>query len=185
VIAVTVDERRPPDFAGLENRLEETVKGASLDTHRRWQVPLLRTAATLQRLSLAVLALIALSAAGLVVFATRSVLESNREVIDVLHMIGAKDRFIARSVKGRFLRSGFLAGLIGTCGGLMTFAVLGLVGAAGEGDALAEASARLLLAPPAVAAATYAVFLLVPMVATLLSVMTAHLAVMRQLRTVV
>jgi hypothetical protein len=33
-----------------------------------------------------------------------------------------------------------------------------------------------------VAAATYAVFLLVPVCATLLSLVTAHLAVMRQLR---
>jgi hypothetical protein len=45
-----------------------------------------------------------------------------------------------------------------------------------------EASTELLLAAPSVAAATYAVFLLVPVCATLLSLVTAHLAVMRQLR---
>lgn len=185
LIAVTIDENNPPDFAALENNLREKAKGVSLDTHRRWQAQLTRTAATLQRLSLAVLALIALSSAGLVVFATRSVLESNREVIDVLHMIGAKDGFIARAVKGRFLRSGFLAGMIGTLGGIMTFAFLGLVGMPGDGDALSEASASLLLAPPSVAAAIYGVFFLVPVVATLLSVVTAHFAVMRQLRTIV
>lgn len=184
LVSVTLDERQPPDFASLEARLKEAVPGASLDTHRRWQTELMRTARTLQRLTLAVLALIALSTAGLVVFATRSVLDANRDVIEVLHLIGARDRFIARAVKGRFLRSGLLAGLAGTLGGLLTFATLGLFGSPAGSDTLADASARLLIAAPSVAAATYGVFLLVPVVATLLSIVTAHVAVMRQLRAV-
>jgi cell division transport system permease protein len=182
LIAVTVDGRRPPDLSELKQRLADSVAGASLDTHAQWQSQLVRTASTLRRLSLAILALIAMSATGLVVFATRSVLEANRGVIEVLHLVGAKDGFIARAVKGRFLRSGFVAGLLGTMGGLATFAILGLIGSPAGNSGLAEASADLLIAPPSVAAATYAVFLLVPVCATLLSLVTAHIAVMRQLR---
>jgi cell division transport system permease protein len=182
LIAVAIDRDSPPDLAALEKLLEEKVKGASLDTHARWQSQLIRTASTLRRLSLAILALIALSATGLVIFATRSVLDANRNVIEVLHLVGAKDNFIARSVKGRFLRSGFLAGLLGTIGGISTFALMGLIGAPAGNAGLAEASTDLLISAPSVAAATYAVFLLVPVCATLLSLVTAHLAVMRQLR---
>lgn len=185
LVSVTIDEARPPDLDALESQLKAEVKGASVDTHRRWRMELMRTATLLERLSLAVLALIAVSAAALVVFATRSVLDANREVIEVLNLIGARDRFIARAVKGRFLRSGMIAGLAGTLGGLLTFAMLGLLNVWPAADTLSEASARLLIATPSVAVATYAVFLLVPIVATLLSVVTAHLAVMRQLRATV
>jgi cell division transport system permease protein len=182
LIAVRLDEAKPPNLDALAKQLEGEVKGASLDTHARWQSRLTRTASVLRLLSLAILALIALSATGLVIFATRSVLDANRGVIEILHLVGARDSFIARSVKGRFLRSGFLAGLLGTIGGIATFAFLGLIGAPTGSSGLAAASTGLLIAAPSVAAATYAVFLLVPVCATLLSLVTAHLAVMRQLR---
>jgi cell division transport system permease protein len=182
LIAVAIDRARPPDLAALEQLLLAKVQGVSIDTHARWQSQLIRTASTLRRLSLSILALITLSATALVIFATRSVLDANRGVIEILHLVGARDGFIARAVKGRFLRSGFLAGLLGTIGGLATFAILGLIGAPAGSSTLAEASTELLLAAPSVALATYAVFLLVPVCATLLSLVTAHLAVMRQLR---
>src|SRR5215207_2153524 len=182
LIAVAVDRARPPDLAALERLLLAKVQGVSIDTHARWQSQLIRTASTLRHLSLSILALIALSATALVIFATRSVLDANRGVIEILHLVGAHDGFIARAVKGRFLRSGFLAGLLGTIGGIATFAILGLIGAPAGSSTLAEASTELLLAAPSVALATYAVFLLVPVCATLLSLVTAHLAVMRQLR---
>jgi cell division transport system permease protein len=182
VITVAVDRAHPPDLAALEQQLRAEVRDVSIDTHARWQSQLIRTASTLRHLSLSILALIALSATALVIFATRSVLDANRGVIEVLHLVGAHDGFIARAVKGRFLRSGFLAGLLGTIGGIATFAILGLIGAPAGSSTLAEASTELLIAAPSVALATYAVFLLVPVCATLLSLVTAHLAIMRQLR---
>lgn len=181
LISVSLDDKRPPDLVSLEKRLVLDVKGASLDTHLLWQSQFTRAASTLRRLSLGILALIALSATALVIFATRSVLDANRGVIDVLHLVGADDGFIARAIKARFLRSSFVAGLLGTLGGLATFAALGLLG--GKGDqGLSAATADLLIATPSVAAATYAVFLIVPVSATLLSIVTAHLAVLRQLQ---
>jgi cell division transport system permease protein len=182
LISVAIDQARPPDVASLEKRLAERVAGATLDTHARWQSQLARTAFVLRRLGFAVLGLIALSATGLVIFATRSVLDANRGVIEILHLVGARDSFIAGAIKGRFLRSGFLAGLFGTLGGIATFALLGLIGTPAGSSSLAKGATDLLIAAPAVAAATYAVFLLVPICATLLSLATAHLAVMRQLR---
>jgi cell division transport system permease protein len=181
LIAAEIDPRNPPDLAALERRLA-AVPGARLDTHRLWQTRLARTASTFRRLSLAILVLIASSAAGLVIFATRSVLDANRGVIDVLSLVGASDGFIARAVKGRFLRTASIAGLSGMLGGIATFAILGLIGSPAGDSGLGAASAGLLISAPSVAAATYAVFLLVPVCATLLSLATAHLAIMRQLR---
>ena len=49
-------------------------------------------------------ALIGICAIAIVVFATRAALEANREIVAVLHLVGARDGFIARQVWGRFLK---------------------------------------------------------------------------------
>jgi cell division transport system permease protein len=183
LLAVAVDPAGPPDLEALAKRLARAVRGASLDTHARWQTELAHAASGMRSLSLAVLLLIGISAMALVVVATRSVLDVNRSLVEILELVGGSDAFIARAVKGPFLRSGFIAGLIGTLGGILTFALIGLLGAPAGPLTLADASADLLISAPPIAIATYAVFLLVPICATLLSLVTAHLAVMRQLRT--
>ena len=68
LIRVAVDEAAPPDFEALGAALE-SVKGANLDTHRRWQAELTRMARALSVLAYAVLTLIAVSAVAIVVFA--------------------------------------------------------------------------------------------------------------------
>ena len=79
LIRVTIDEAAPPDFVALDNQLKKSVSGASLDTHRRWEVELTRMARALSTLSYAILALICISAIAMVIFATRTVLDANRQ----------------------------------------------------------------------------------------------------------
>jgi cell division transport system permease protein len=125
------------------------VKGVALDTHRRWQTELTRMARALSLLSYAVLALICVSAIAMVIFATRTVLDANRPVVDVLHLVGAKDRYISRQIDRRFLKTGLWAGLIGVLLGLTTFMLLGLTGAEGAGG-IADARGTWSLVPSSV-----------------------------------
>jgi cell division transport system permease protein len=183
LIRVVVDEKAPPDDVALAKLLKEQVKGANLDTHRRWQSELTRMARALSLLSYAVLLLICVSAVAIVIFATRTVLDANRPVVDVLHLVGAKDGYISRQIDRRFLKTGLWAGLIGVLLGLLTFFLLGLTGAEGGGG-IADASRSLLFAPPETALTSYAVLLAVPVVATLISLITSRLALIRMLRNV-
>ena len=183
LIRVTVDEAAPPDLERLAALLDEKVKGVNLDTHRRWQNELGRTARALSMLSYAVLLLICVSAIAIVIFATRTVLEANRQVVDVLHLVGAKDGYISRQIDRRFLKTGLWAGLIGVLLGLATFFLLGLTGAEGAGG-IADASRSLIFAPPRIAAPSYALLLMVPIVATLISLITSRMTLIRMLRNV-
>ena len=70
-------------------------------------------AGTIVLSGLLVLALIVLATVLAVVFATRGTMASNREIVDVLHFIGASNSFIAGEFQGRFLSLGFRGGLIG------------------------------------------------------------------------
>ncbi|MBC8038786.1 MAG: ABC transporter permease [Rhizobiales bacterium] len=182
LIRVTVDAQAPPDYKALAAALKD-IKGASLDTHRRWQAELTRMARALSLLSYAVLLLICVSAIAIVIFATRTVLDANRPVVDVLHLVGAKDSYISRQIDGRFLKTGLWAGLIGVMLGLVTFLLLGLTGSKGAGG-VADASRGLLFAAPEIAIWSYGVLLMVPVAATLISLITSRVTLIRMLRNV-
>jgi len=180
LIRVTIDEKAPPDFVSLEAGLRKSVKGSSLDTHRRWEAELTRMASALSTLSYAILALICISTIAMVIFATRTVLDANRNVVDVLHLVGAKDGYIARQIDSRFLKTGLLAGLFGVVLGILTFLLLGLTGTAGGGG-FADASRGLLFAPPEIAVWSYGALLSVPIIATLICLITSRMALIRML----
>ncbi|HMI95110.1 MAG TPA: hypothetical protein VK479_01270 [Micropepsaceae bacterium] len=108
-----------PDIAGLERQLKAASPHAVLDDHRRWIGRLRNTANTVVLSAFAILALIALATAATVAFATRAGLAAHREIVELLHLMGAKDRFIARAFEWHY----FLAALIaGVCGAALAVA---------------------------------------------------------------
>jgi cell division transport system permease protein len=180
LIRVTVDENTPPDFDSLAKTLKDQVQGASLDTHRRWQTELARMGRTLSMLAFLILGLIGASAFAMVVFAARAVLAANQEVVDVLHLVGAKDSYIARQIDRRFLVTGLIAGCAGVALGVITFFVLSLSGNSAE-NGVAQASHSLLFAPDTTSWETYAILLCVPLAATAIAVVSAKLTLTRML----
>lgn len=179
LIKVMIDDRAPPDLEALGQALAQ-VRGVNLDTHRRWQAELTRMGRALSILSLTVLVLICVSAIAIVVFGTRAVLLTHRPIVDLLHLVGAKDGYIARQIDGRFLRTGLVSGLAGVLLGMFTFFLLSLTGPEGGGG-VADASRGLLFAPPGEAFLSYLVLLTVPVIATLISLITSRLTLMRML----
>jgi cell division transport system permease protein len=179
LIRVITDTANPPDVAALETALA-AVKGARLDTHRKWEAELTRMARALTVLSYSILMLISASAIAIVIFATRAVLQANRHIVDLLHLIGARDRYIARQIDGRFLRTGMLSGFMGVGMGLLTFLLLGLFGGGSE-SGVAAASRSLLFSAPEIALWSYGVLLTVPIAATLICLVTARVTLMRRL----
>ena len=75
-----------------------------------------------------------------IVSATRSAMAANREIVEVLHFVGATDRFIAREFERHFLRLGVRAGIVGAVWAMFVFlampTVMELLG--GGGVTIAE-----------------------------------------------
>lgn len=179
LIRVVADPNNPPDVTKLEESLS-TVKGVRLDTHRKWEAELTRMARALSVLSYAILFLISISAIAIVIFATRAVLQANRHIVDLLHLVGARDSYIARQIDGRFLRTGMLSGFIGVGLGLLTFLLLGFFGGGSE-SGFADASRGLLFSAPSIAIWSYGFLFAVPLAATLICLITARITLMRRL----
>ena len=123
IIVVRLDAEPAPDLAELRRRLAAEVPSASLDDHRNF-VDRMRAMSNAALFGgLAILALMLLATVLSVVFATRGAMVANRNVIEVLHFIGAKNSFIAGHFQRRFLRLGLQGGAIGGGSALFLFAI--------------------------------------------------------------
>jgi cell division transport system permease protein len=164
-----------PDVAALDKRLKAAAPHAVLDDHGRWIERLKRTANSVVLSALAILLLIAIGTAATVAFATRAGLATHREIVQLLHLMGARDRFIASA----FERHYFLAALIaGTCGAALA-AIVFL--AAGGLDEFGLSSVSFL--PPLGLSVRELLWLgLIPLAAAVIAWGTARSSVMAALR---
>jgi cell division transport system permease protein len=138
IVAVQLSDPQDADIAKLENDLK-AIKGASLDTHAAWRDQLNTMAGTIVVSGLLVLTLIVVATVLAIVFATRGTMASNREIVDVLHFIGASNSFIAGEFQGRFLLIGFRGGIVGGLAASLFFIIVGLAGGSvANGDVSAE-----------------------------------------------
>ena len=124
LVVVQLADPVDADIEGLKRNLE-AVNGASLDTHAVWRQQLNTMAGTIVLSGLLVLILIGAATVLAIIFATRGAMSSNREIVDVLHYIGASNRFIAGEFQGRFLSIGLQGGLLGMVAAMLFFALVG------------------------------------------------------------
>jgi cell division transport system permease protein len=126
VVVVRIAEGAAPDLARLRALLEQQVRGASLDDHRGF-VARMRTISTAVLIGgMAVFLLVVFATTLSVAFATRAAMATNRSVIEVLHLIGAKDDFIAAHFQHHFLQLGFKGALLGGGCAVALFAIIDL-----------------------------------------------------------
>lgn len=124
LVVVQLSDPGEADIEGLERNLT-AIAGASLDTHAAWRQQLNTMAGTIVVSGLLVLILIGAATVLAIVFATRGAMATNREIVDVLHYIGASNKFIAGEFQGRFLSIGLQGGLVGSVAALLFFAAIG------------------------------------------------------------
>ena len=140
LIAIEIDRNEPPDIEALRTELTKQFPNASLDDHRRWQRQIRTVTRSFALGGLAILLLVGAATTAIIVSATRSALASNREIVEVLHFVGATDRYIAREFERHFLRLGIRAGLVGAVCAMLVFlgmtSVMELLG--GGGMTIAE-----------------------------------------------
>lgn len=113
LIRVTLVPGQAVELEGLGRALADGVPGAQLDDHKRWNQELASFASSSEAVGWAVLLLIAVATFAIVIYATQSGLQAHREIVEVVHMIGARDVFIASEFQRHFLWLGLRGGMIG------------------------------------------------------------------------
>lgn len=179
LIALEVERAAPPDLDQLREALNKQFKGVSLDDHRQWQKQIRTVTRSFALGGLAILVLVASATTAIIVSATRSAMASNRDIVEVLHFVGATDRFIAREFEKHFLSLGIKAGLVGAvCAGTVFLLMPMLMELLGGGG-VTVAEVRRLVGTGSLDAPGYAILALVVGVIAGLCMMTSRLGVFR------
>lgn len=158
------------DTAALGERLAAAVPGASLDDHGLWLDRLIALATAVEAIAYAVLALIGVAAIATVVFATRTGLAIHHDVIELLHLMGAHDGYVARQFQLNALWLGLKGGIAGVVLAVATLIVLGSLAARVEAG---------LLPPLAMTPAQWVTLGAVAAAAAAISLVTARITVLR------
>jgi cell division transport system permease protein len=101
------------DLAALRGRVTQVSPTASVDDHRAWIERMRSMSNATVFAGIGILALVIVATILSVSFATRGAMAANRPIVEVLHFVGAGDRYIANRFQRHFLRLGLEGGLIG------------------------------------------------------------------------
>jgi cell division transport system permease protein len=109
------------DLDGLRSRVTQVVPSVSVDDHRAWIDRMRSMTGATVFAGIGILILVILATIISVSFATRGAMSANRPIVEVLHFVGAGDRYIANRFLQHFLRLGLEGGLIGGGAAMLAF----------------------------------------------------------------
>jgi len=124
MIVVKLASGVTPNFSDLRKQLADQVPSASLDDHRGWIDRMRTMADTAVAAGLVMLILVIIVTVLSVTFATRGAMATNRPTIEVLHYVGASDKFVAGQFQRHFLVLGLKGGAIGGGAAMAFFGAL-------------------------------------------------------------
>jgi cell division transport system permease protein len=113
VIVARVQPGASLDLAALRTRVTQAAPSASVDDHRAWIERMRSMSGATVFAGIGILALVIAATIISVSFATRGAMAANRPIVEVLHFVGAGDRYIANRFQRHFLRLGLEGGVIG------------------------------------------------------------------------
>ena len=163
--------------ARISTALHDAGHSAAVDAHAEWAGDVRRMLSISRIAALSIVALLSATAIAVIAFATHAALLARRDIVDVLHVAGAKDRFIAGLFERRFWLLGLRAGTVGALLALASVAILITLGRSG-----AERSG--LLPQLSLDFPDLAVLVVTPVIAGLAARLAAGITVMRSLRSV-
>ncbi len=156
----------------LAGRLTKIAPGVIVDDHRVWLLQLIRLAHTAEWIAFTILALIGLTAIAAIIFATRSGLAVHAAIINLLHVMGARDAYIARQFQMQAMMLGIRGGIIGSAAAIVVLIVLTIMSAGIDVALLPSAS----LSP-----IQWPLLIIVPVAAVIIAMATARVTVLRAL----
>lgn len=115
----------PQTLAELRNALSASAPSARVDAQASWLAPVFEAIASLQWLAIGLVVLLGATSAAAVWLAARSALGSNRDTIEIVHLLGGTDGQIARLFQRSIAADAAIGGVVGLLLGLIALFLLG------------------------------------------------------------
>lgn len=160
-------------IAALQQNLREVAPAARVDAQSSWLEPVFDAIQSLQWLALALVGVLALAMASAVLLAARTALGTNRETIEIVHLLGGTDAQIARTFQRSIGVDAAGGGAVGLALGLVVVLFLGRR-FAGLGAGMVDGGA--------LGWSDWGMLALIPVAGVVIAMLTARLTVLRSLR---
>ncbi len=152
--------------------LKQITPNASIDNHRLWLNRLLKFASSLKHIALLVLLMVAGICALSIYYSTRTSLWINRESLEILHVVGALDKYIAKQYALNYAKIGFFAGVIGLFVAIPCIILIGKYGIS-TGSGLINGAELSLFA--------WVLIMITPLLSSAYSMITSYITVKKSL----
>lgn len=140
LIDVKIKKKMTVNFAKLAEKLAETAPLASIDDHKLWLDKLIKFADSLRLLAMVVLVLVVVVTSGAIFYCTQTSLGLHKYVIEILHLMGAKDTYVAQQYARKTAFLGFMGGLYGLLLAVPTIFIIANLAKQIEGGIVSETS---------------------------------------------
>jgi cell division transport system permease protein len=165
-----VTDRR---IEALRAELSASVPSAKVDAQAGWLAPVFHAIGSLQWLAIGLVVLLATTSAAAVWLAARSALGSNRDTIEIVHLLGGTDGQIARIFQRSIAVDALVGGIVGLLLGLIALFLLGRQFAALGSGMVAGGGLGLI---------DWAAIGAIPLAGVLIAMLTARVTVLAALR---
>ena len=173
LIEVTIAENSSLDLLAAAKKLSSEVPGALLNTHRPWLDKMILLARSVQTLAATVMLLVGIVTVIIIVFAARTGMVMHHDIIEVLHLIGAKDGYISRQFQNYFARLSLLGALPGLIVAIIVMQVLAI---------MADRLEAGLISAPSMTLEGWIALAMIPVLVVILTTITVRLIVMGSLK---
>ncbi|MBR1373075.1 hypothetical protein IJ556_01320 [bacterium] len=173
LLDVKINNARHFDYKELAVRLSEVSPQASINDHNLWLARLLKFINSLKMLAVTVLIMVAVAIMAAIVYAVKTGLNVHREIISILHIMGATDEYIAMNYVKQISQMTMVAGIIGT---ILAVPAIMLVGNMAKGI---EAG---IFNSVTFSLESWLIIAVMPMVSTILTAFTAYMTVVKTLK---
>ena len=113
LIDVKLDNDYNIDIDKLAMTISSQAPLASLDSHRLWLKRLISLGDGIKKLAMSILLMVAFATSVTIIYSTRTGIDVHRRIIEILHLMGAKDCYVAQQFGRRNMYLGFCGGVFG------------------------------------------------------------------------
>lgn len=121
------DNERAASIQKIEKTVKATIPSATLDTHQEWLADLMRLAKACRMILVCISLILAITSALTVAATAKTRLALHKDEVDLLHLIGATDSYIATQFQRQAFRLATEGAAAGLAVGLVTLGVISLI----------------------------------------------------------
>ncbi len=174
LVAVSLAPDISPNLSELAERLQAVSPGAVIEDHVAFNAGAIGFLRTIEVVAISLLVLVLAATAGVVAFTARAGLSIHRRIVEVVHLVGAHDSYVARQFQAQAFRYGFYGAFIGSLLATATLLMAAIFATRGA-------------APMTAVVRTFEPWMiwplvLIPLAAILIAMVTVRIAVLTALR---